>query len=1590
MSRFAITLSNVLIMACLTGGALIAQQQNRPMAGAPPQGPIFAGNAPGAGTQPAFLPYPGISPDSMRLFIENRSGRRRAPGDPRHQYPPVPGWTAGMPPDSLNVPAGAPGFNRAAATTGAAGIEKTATVTATSTLSEWSHSSTINTEVGTGKISAEQQLTRESDGGYLVTWTENRDVLDSLKSPDELFDGTAAEGYGHALSGAGDLNGDGYQDFVMGVPLNDIGGADAGAVYIFYGGPGFDNTPDMILVGSAAGDQFGYSVTAGRDFNGDGIADIAVGAPYNDAGGVDAGRVYVYFGGASMDTSADMVMTGEAAGDNFGYAVTGLDSYVYDYWNCFGGTNSMEIIVGAPLSDAAGSNSGRVYVYSSGGSADNIPDVILNGENPGDNFGRTVAAMGLNTDNYRDIVVGAPLNSWNGAEAGRAYIYLGGSPPDSIKDYVFTGLHAGDHFGASLLTAPGYYDAHLWIGAPLNDSTGTDAGAVYLYDGGYHGLDTISDGSFYGENADDRFGTSIAYDYTFGVVIGAPFNDDGGTDAGKVYWYSAPDLYDNTADFTITGESAGDRLGSSMAVSLDIDGDYQNDLLISAPGFDAVSSDEGRVYVYSANSTEVKIVGQKLDRHGTPQWTEGGKNLTTAFATVWGLHTYGDGQGGAYLVWSGYRYRETNTYDNVYVARMDASGSLLWTATPAHSADEEYTSTTDKNHICFVGSTGDLYLSWISNDYTSYPYHYAAKAQRIGTDGTLKWGTDGVTLFSDGAIGTSPPLITPDDAGGVFVLFTKYDYTPGYYPRILMRLDSAGISLWSPGGIDVGSTNSYAYNDFIPQSFGNGDVLVGWVSLTYDLHANIVSSAGVVGPDLTICDAPGDSYSPMLLKTSDGAIIAAWYDTRDYATNYTDLYAQKLTSTGLPLWAANGVPVENSPQPSSAFFMIGDGTGGALLTFSTISVTPPFPSKVWAKKLKPDGTDAWSLGTATLHSTLDYVNPIAVEPDGEGGLVSSWTDQDPAYTFTFIVQNVDHNGYLGLNDPDLTSAGDVPADQGGKVSLAWDRSYLDQYPSSLITYYSVWRGIDPAAIPSQAAILKPGDVPSEFNGPAIRMRNAPNGTSTAWEWIANLPGHYLENYSYTAPTLADSTAAGTPSYGFFVSAQTADPFLFWDSNVMDSYSVDNLSPAPPAALSADAVGGTAIRLDWSSTGDRDLGGYLVYRSTAEGFTPDEESLIGQTQDTTLDDSAPALGKNYYRVVGFDVHGNHGSSSPEASSALAYGITSTAGSNGTILPSGSVVIPAGGNQQFVITPATGYHVDSLLVDGAPVDSTQSYTFTNISGMHTIEARFAQTPALVTVAARSGWNLVSVPLTVGDYSGSALLPTAVTSPYAFSGGSYVVRSTLANGPGYWVKFSGDQNLGMSGFDRIEEDITVEEGWNLVGSISTPVSVSSIGSEPPGIVTSQFFSYEGSYVVSPVIEPGKGYWVKAGQAGTITLSSSSGIPAASTIRIVPNGEMPPPPPGVAGTDGAVPQDYALEQNYPNPFNPVTTVRYALPEGGKVRLAVYSTLGEEVATLVDGYQEAGYREVSFDAASLPSGVYTYRLSVNTKSFAKKMIVLK
>ena len=153
-----------------------------------------------------------------------------------------------------------------------------------------------------------------------------------------------------------------------------------------------------------------------------------------------------------------------------------------------------------------------------------------------------------------------------------------------------------------------------------------------------------------------------------------------------------------------------------------------------------------------------------------------------------------------------------------------------------------------------------------------------------------------------------------------------------------------------------------------------------------------------------------------------------------------------------------------------------------------------------------------------------------------------------------------------------------------------------------------------------------------------------------------------------------------------------------------------------------------------------------------------------------------------------------------------------------------------------------------------------------------------------------------------------------------------------------------------------------------------------------------------MTDVLAPGYGYWVKVDTSGNLILNSHSVSASAHHIRIVPTDELPPPPPlGSSSASQRFPESYALKQSFPNPFNPSAVIEYSLPVISRVRLNVYNSIGQMVATLQDGVEGAGYKTVHWNGSDVASGIYFYRLqavSISNPAITfnetRKMVLLK
>ncbi|MGA9115391.1 MAG: integrin alpha, partial [Bacteroidota bacterium] len=467
-------------------------------------------------------------------------------------------------------------------------------------------------------------------------------------SVDLRLTGTAtwAEYFGWSVAGGGDVNGDGHNDIIVGAPGSDMA-PHGGRIYIYFGGPFVDTVADTILDAESSGDWFGRTVSYAGDVDDDGYGDFLVGAPYHDGPlGLNQGRVYLYRGGSFPNMTPYRVWDGLGVNNCFGEGaapagdvndggvpdiIVGAKGHAYvfsgeDGWDTspeldltgqpptsttfgllavagagdFNGDGVGDLVVGDyvdPLSK------GTALVFYGGAAMDREPDKILNGDENGDYFGRSVAGIGdLNSDGTDEIIVGAVFAE---GSAGRAHVFTNSVSGPDIPDATLGGEAPGDYFGYRLAGAgdfncDGYPD--VVVGAPAADVGGLlDAGKAYVYYGGPI-FWTREHLTLEGTGAGDNFGWCVAgagdvnNDGCSDVIVGAPYHGEGGLSSrGAVYLFLGGTYPASTPHRVLLGEAVGDHFGWSVAGVGDAGNDGYDDIIVGAPD---VGAAQGRAYVY--------------------------------------------------------------------------------------------------------------------------------------------------------------------------------------------------------------------------------------------------------------------------------------------------------------------------------------------------------------------------------------------------------------------------------------------------------------------------------------------------------------------------------------------------------------------------------------------------------------------------------------------------------------------------------------------------------------------------------------------------------------------------------------------------------------------------------------------------------------------------------------------------------------------------------------------------------------------------------------------------------------------------------
>ena len=513
----------------------------------------------------------------------------------------------------------------------------------------------------------------------------------------------AGDRSGTSVSGAGDVNGDGFDDLIIGASGATPNGDFSGESYVVFGtdlgfGTAFelsslDGSNGFVLTGIDERDFSGRSVSGAGDVNGDGFDDLIIGASGATPNGDFSGESYVVFGSdtgfnatfelSSLDGSNGFVLNGIDEDDSSGDSVSGAGDINGDGFD--------DLIIGAYAAGTNSDYSGKSYVVfgtDSGfgavfelSSLDGSNGFVLNGIDTYDSSGGSVSGAGdINGDGFDDLIIGAPgADSYNYYDSYDSYAYydyysgesyvvfgsdvgfsaaLGLSSLDGSNGFVLTGIDEGDRSGRSVsgagdVNGDGFDD--LIVGAYRAAPNGYSSGESYVVfgsDAGFSAALELSslDGSngfvLTGIDIADFSGVSVSGagdingDGFDDIIIGASRADPNGYSSGESYvvfgsdagFDAAFDLskLDGSNGFVLTGIDASDNSGVSVSGAGDINGDGFNDLIIGASGADPNGNASGESYVVFGAADIGTFTPTRFGTNGDDTLT-GGRNRDILF-----------------------------------------------------------------------------------------------------------------------------------------------------------------------------------------------------------------------------------------------------------------------------------------------------------------------------------------------------------------------------------------------------------------------------------------------------------------------------------------------------------------------------------------------------------------------------------------------------------------------------------------------------------------------------------------------------------------------------------------------------------------------------------------------------------------------------------------------------------------------------------------------------------------------------------------------------------------------------------------------
>jgi MYXO-CTERM domain-containing protein len=431
--------------------------------------------------------------------------------------------------------------------------------------------------------------------------------------------------FGTSVASAGDLNGDGYPDVVVGEPGFVLTGSSDGQVSVWYGSAsGLAPTADWTYASPSEHALLGLSVASAGDVNGDGFDDLIVGAPSFNGAHFQNGAAYVFLGsGFGLSSTPDWTIEGDRADEDMGWSVASAGDVDADGFD--------DVIIGAMGYENGEVSEGAAFVYrgsAAGLEASPVWSAESNMINSG--YGFSVASAGdVDGDGFDDIAVGAPYANYPDSLSGAAFLYRGSAAGPEPTASWSAGGSATSMFGQSVASADTNGDGSpdLVVGEYILDAQFENGGGISVFLGGVAGLSALPDVAIRGDGSYAELGYSVASvgdvngDGYADVVAGAwtASSPEDGEGAALLFLGSATGLV-GSPEWKAEPDRAHAGMGGSVAAAGDVNGDGYADVLVGAAGFADPEKQEGEAILFLGECIDHEAdadadgVGDRCDR----------------------------------------------------------------------------------------------------------------------------------------------------------------------------------------------------------------------------------------------------------------------------------------------------------------------------------------------------------------------------------------------------------------------------------------------------------------------------------------------------------------------------------------------------------------------------------------------------------------------------------------------------------------------------------------------------------------------------------------------------------------------------------------------------------------------------------------------------------------------------------------------------------------------------------------------------------------------------------------------------------------